>query len=52
MWDAALLGADATGNRAFPQTTGDYIVLYVGLALVVAVVAFFAVRAWRDRDIR
>ena len=51
MWGVLLLGADATGHHAFPTTTGDYIVLYVGLGLVVAVLAFFAVRAWRDRDI-
>jgi hypothetical protein len=53
MWGAVLLlGADATGHPAPPKTTGDYIFLYVGLGIVLALIVFFAIRAWRDRDIR
>jgi hypothetical protein len=44
----ALLGADVSGRpNAGPETTGDYIVLYVGLALVLILVVAFVVRARR-----
>ena len=47
-----LLGTDATGHVPHPKTTGDYVFLYVGLALVLALILYFAIRAWRDRDLR
>jgi hypothetical protein len=50
MWGAVLLlGADATGPRPEPETTGDYIVLYTGLGLVLLAILFLVLRSWRNR---
>jgi hypothetical protein len=50
MWSAVLLlGADATGSRPGPKTTGDYIVLYTGLGLVALAILYIAFRSWRNR---
>jgi hypothetical protein len=50
MWAGLmLLGADGSGNVPDPKTTGDYIFLYGGLAIVFAAVLFLMVRAWLGR---
>lgn len=50
MWrDLFLLGADATGPRPGPETTGDYVFLYVVLGIVGAAILFLAIRSWLNR---
>jgi hypothetical protein len=44
-----VLGADSTGPVLEPKTTGDYVFLYGGLAIVGAAILILAIRSWRRR---
>jgi hypothetical protein len=44
-----VLGADSTGHVPDPKTTGDYVFLYAGLAIVGAAILMLAIRSWRNR---